>query len=333
MTPGTVVGSLPGGVVERIRERIPNYFPDITQVDQIRVTGTSHRPYSDIYRLAIDSGRIRAPEVIVKVFQGAEVQFRAMTAVWPHFSVHPTWKIPRPLDCLEEGPALVMEAVSGTTLLSRLPWIAWRGQRLQVAETDCRRAGQWLRFYHTLGVRGEPALLDVHYRRNGFEESLGELANKGFDTRPWHRLADHLGPLAERLVERPLVGAHVHGEFTADNLLIDGHQVTALDLWSKHWNAVDHDIASFLNSLLLMRLTRPVPWSALRRLRRAFLGGYFGQEQYDESAIIFLEGMELADVVVEIVIRRRSAVARAWVGYVTTGVLEALINESRRICS
>lgn len=319
-----VVPALPDGLVQRLRERVPDYFPETRKVGQIRLLRTHHRPYSDIYRLSIDSDSIRAREVIVKVSRDADVQFRAMMAVWPDFSVHPTLKIPRPLDYLEEGPALVMEAVSGTTLQARLPWLGWGGGRLRAAEEDCRRAGQWLRFYHDLGRTDEPAPLDVDFKWNGLEESLEELAEAGFDPRLGQRLTERLRPVAERLHHQPLQISHVHGDFKADNLLIDDVKVTALDLEAQYQNAIDHDVASFLNSLLLQRLTRPVSWQAICRLRQAFLEGYFGREHYDGSAIEFLQGFELLCVVLEIVSRRRSAVFRAWIERFLAEMIEAL---------
>jgi len=313
-----------GPLLERLRESIPDYFPEIRDVGEVRVTGMCHRAYSDICRIAIGDGRRPRREVVLKIFQGAEAQFRAMKAVWPYFASHPTWRIPRPLGWVEEGPALVMETASGTPLQDRLPRIAWGGPWLRAAEADCRRAGHWLRFYHDLGRTGQTAVLDVRRKWTDLEECLDQLADAGFKGRLRARLVDCLRPLAERLAHRRLPVSHVHGEFTLDNVLVDANTVTALDLGAETRNVVDHDIASFLNSLVFLRLTRPVPTAALRRLRQAFITGYFGDDQHDWIATAFLQGTGLADVALEIVRRRRSPVARAWLGYFLAGAIKLL---------
>ncbi len=112
-------------------------------------------------------------------------------------------------------------------------------------------------------------------------------------------------------------------------MLLDGPRVTVLDLLAAHRSAVHHDIASFLNSLTLIRLTRPMPSAALRRLRRAFLGDYFGEEEPDATATAFLEGSGLIAAGLEIVGRRRSALARASVTWLLTNTLGELSVASR----
>ena len=88
--------------------------------------------------------------------------------------------------------------------------------------------------------------------------------------------------------------------------------------------AIEHDLASFLNSLLLVSLARPVPGPSLRRLRRAFLDGYGGADRYAESALTFLQAFGLPCVVLEILGRRRSRVARWWLERFLSRSLAAL---------
>ncbi len=312
-------------ILERVRSRVSAYFPDVGREVRIRVVGVSRRPYSEVYRVAIVNGRKPEREVFIKVSQEAEVQFRAMKTVWPHFASHPTWKIARPLDWFETGPALVTEGVPGVPLDRRLPCVAWLGRWLRQGEADCRRAGQWLRFYHDLGKTEESGVPDLRAKWDGLEESLHALRESGFKPKVFCAFLDRLRPLAERLKDQPRAVSHVHGEFKAEHVLIHESGVTALDLSALDRNIVEHDIASFLNSLLLMRLTRPVPWSALGRLRDAFLGGYYGRRQHDESAITFLQGIGLADVSLDILGRRRSTIARAWLQHVLGGAARMLM--------
>ena len=317
----------PDGLLDLIRERVPRYFPEIPEVRDVRLTETRRRGYSDIHRISVVAARGPAREVVVKVFPEAAAQFKALAAVWPSFAQHPTWRVPRPLDCLADGSALVMEAAPGRSLQARLPWIAWGGPPLRTAEADCRRAGQWLRFYHDL-VPGRTTVVDAHATRATLDESLDNLERSGLDVGLRRSLAGRLGPTLERLGDHARPASHVHGDFTADNLLVAGQRVTALDLWATVSHAVDHDIASFLNSLLLLRLTRPAPWASLGRLRRAFLEGYFGGARHDHPATTLYQVIGLADVALEILVRRRSRLTRAWLERFLAGALEALMTAS-----
>lgn len=316
----------------RLSERGREYFPELGRAHIVRVTGKPRRAYSQVYRvtLANDSGLRR--RLAVKICPNAETQFAAMDKLWPQFALHPTCKIPRPLDCFPDQQALVMELVEGAPLPSRLPWIAWSGAALSRAEADCRRVGQWLRFFHGLAAASDPAPVDLDAKWRGIEESLQELREAGVPPQLSRWLTDRLGVLAERVSRRPRVVSHLHGDFKADNVLVDRQTVTVLDLGPGITRAaVDHDLASFLTSLFLLPLTRPLSWSALERLRRAFLDGYFGQPSRDESAIVFLHGVGLVDASLEILSRRRSVVARAWITRVLARTISALTCASERI--
>jgi len=300
-------------ILERVRRRAPVYFPELGKEVDLRVIGARRRPYSAIFHIAISDGRQPKRQLVIKVFPFAADQFRGLEAVWPHFADQANWKIPRPLDCFDTGPALVMEAVPGVPLDRRWPQVVWLGRRLREAEADCRRAGQWLRFYHDVGGREEVEVFDIRDKWNGVEESLQGLRALGFSPGVCSSLLDGLRPLVERLKGRPWVISHVHGGFLVDNVLIHDGAVTSLDFSGNDRNLIEHDIASFLNSLSGLRLTRRVPWSAVRRLEDAFLEGYFGRRRHDEATITFLRGIGLADTTLEILGRRPSPIARMWV--------------------
>ena len=310
-------------LLDHVRRRAKEYFPDVKKIEDVRIRRTRRRAYSDIYLVSIRNGRTKSRELIIKVCADAALQFRAMMAVWAHFAEHPCWRIPQPLDYLEDDHALVMEAVGGIPLQARIPWTFWRGESMRSAEKDCNRAGQWLRFYHDLDRTNDFAPLDVINGR-GLEETLEELLAAPFNRNLHHQVASFLQLLAARLTERSHPVSHVHGDFTVDNILVDEGHVTALDLWAVSRNIIDHDIASFLNSLLLMRLSSPAPRSVLNQLREAFLVGYFGQGPRDESAIVLLQVKGLADVALEIIARRRSVLARLWVEHVVAHAIGTL---------
>jgi Ser/Thr protein kinase RdoA (MazF antagonist) len=105
--------------------------------------------------------------------------------------------------------------------------------------------------------------------------------------------------------------SRVHGDFTIDNLLLDADRIAGLDMWAVDTNAIYHDMATFLNSLILLRLTRPMSWAVLSQLRSAFLRGYFGSDPWDDQALTFLQRIGFVDVTLSIRRRRPSAFARA----------------------
>jgi hypothetical protein len=104
-----------------------------------------------------------------------------------------------------------------------------------------------------------------------------------------------------------------------------------LDLSAEFRNVIDLDVASFLNSILMLRLTRPVPSAALEGMREAFLSGYFGTDRFAPIVICFLQGIGLADIALGIAQRRQSPLVREWVERVVSGGLEKVLVELRRL--
>lgn len=311
-------------LVAAVHERAAAYFPGLDGPVEARLTRAIHRPYSDIYWIALRNGKGGGGEVVVKVAPEAATQFRAMQAVWPHFAAHRVWRIPEPLDLLPEGPALVMEAVPGQSLQARSPLVAWWGRGLARAERDCRRAGGWLRFYHDVGASPEGEPVDVGCQWRAIEESRGALGVTGVAAAFSPSLLARFRAVADGLEGQVRPVAHVHGDFSLDNVLVADDRVTALDVFGVHRRARDHDVASFLNSIELLRLTRPVPRRAIGRLRSAFVTAYFGEGERNDGAVVLRQMGGLLDAALEILGRRRSQVARRWIARVIRESLGAL---------
>jgi hypothetical protein len=310
-------------LLEQVRERAPVYFPGVGAGAQVRILARRSRAYSDVYRLAIVEDRRPAREVILKVFTDAEIQYRAMVTAWPEFAQHETLKIPRPLDYLAGGPAIVMEAVHGRSLQARLPRINWLGRWTRTAERDCHRAGEWLRLYHGRAPLAN-GRLDVDAKCEDFRLAAKSLADTGIAPEHSANWVSELRTDADTLSSRFLPVSRVHGDFTIDNILVDGSCVVGLDAWALYTNIIYHDIASFLNSLLLLRCTKLVSQTFLTTLRTAFLRGYFGGEPWDDLAISFLQRVGLPNVILEIRSRRASLVSRAVLTHVMVISMGAL---------
>ena len=127
---------------------------------------------------------------------------------------------------------------------------------------------------------------------------------------------------------RPI--SNIHGDFTADNVLMDSDSVVVLDICAEKRNAVDLDISSFLNSLVMLRLTHPVPWNAIDDMSEAFLHGYFDTDDFSPTTIRFLQCIGLADIALEIVKRRRSKIMHFWVERNVSAALKKIIAQLRR---
>jgi hypothetical protein len=312
--------------LKRIETCAATYWPGIQGPVTARISRASHHAYSHVYWIVVEGGGGGIRKVVAKVFPEAEVQFRGMRAVWPAFRDQTHWTIPEPFD-LGPGPAIVMEAVSGKTIQSRMPWVFWRAVAPAHVRQDSRRAGQWLRFYHDLGDGGERRSIDVATKLREARESLTGLAESAFPSASCRRIEAALDQLAERVEGRTWPVSHVHGEFTIDNVLIDDdRRVVVLDLWGKHRGIVHLDVSSFLNSLELIRLTRPtLRRSILRGIRREFLQGYFGGTVYDSSAVVFLQAAGLVDVAAEIGSRHAPALVRRWIARLVSDVSHDLI--------
>lgn len=316
-------------LLEQVRERARDYFPDLGPVRRIRVVARQQRPYSDVLRIRVEDGDARARDVILKVAEAAERQFEAMRRAWSGFAADGALSMPRPLDYLPDGPAVVMESVPGTPLAARLrrtlPWGASGGS----AEARCAQAGRWLRRYHEATMDGGPRPLDAGTKWEFLRESLASLGRAGVNGALLARLEDRLRPVAADACRRSRPVARLHGDFTADNVLVDGARMIGIDVWGTFVNTVDHDMASFLNSLRLIRMTWPVPESTVGRLERAFLGGYCPGETGQSSATVILRAIGLADVGLEILTRRTGWAARAWVRRALTRSLSACLRAAR----
>jgi hypothetical protein len=316
-------------LVERVRARAPEYFPGLEGGVRVEVRARWQRAESDVYRLAIaaDSGTPR--EVILKMFDAAEIQYhakaqyQAMVSVWPRFAQHETLRIPRPLDYFPEGPAIVMEVIAGESLQTRLARLRWWARSTNPAERECEYAGRWLNYYHGPSPLGQ-GCLDVDTKLQGFREAIGRLGAVGVGRRHGAKWVEDLQADGEELRSRRLAVSRVHGDFTIDNLLVDGTRVAGLDVWAVDTNAIYHDMATFLNSLVLLRLTRSLSWHVLSRLRLAFLRGYFASEPWDEAALTFLQRIGLVDVALAIRRRRPSLFARALLSHVMVPAMRRL---------
>jgi hypothetical protein len=75
----------------------------------------------------------------------------------------------------------------------------------------------------------------------------------------------------------------------------------------------------------MLRFTRTVPSLALDGMRRAFLRGYFGRDEWPSILICLLQGIGLADIALEIAQRRRSRLAHFWLERMVRRALQSIM--------
>jgi len=217
--------------------------------------------------------------VVVKMHRGpgralaSEEEYRNLRALDAHFGRQSSCRVPRPLDCLPEHQAVVMERVTAPRL-DRTVRVA---ARLFAARTPirarelCGGAGAWLRILGTWerGARDASALANVAWSRE-LERMLGDARHAG--------LSD---PTAER-VGRALATAgpgdfgvgRVHNDFAPYNVHGDEGAVCLVDFSEMPVGSLQQCAGFFWAALELGKLHPVLADAELSRCQRAFEEGW-----------------------------------------------------------
>jgi Ser/Thr protein kinase RdoA (MazF antagonist) len=242
----------------------------------------------------------------------ARRQFEALVGLWDDFNNSQHLRIPKPLDFFPELPAIVMEEVRGTSVQELIKWASWHHWTQKYAVAACHNCGEWLRHFHAV-TRVAQGRLDASEKHKSLQLGVAQLAKYGFAADRCRYLEGKIELLARRLSEQDEQRALVHGDFTVDNVLMDGNLTTVLDVEGRYQNLIYHDMASFLNSIALVGIGLPVRESVLHRCSDAFLSGYLGDRKYNNSALWFLRVLGMVSVALEVLGRHtRRPLARVW---------------------
>jgi len=308
----------------RIAERAFVYFPELRGTAHVRISQNLQRAYSEIYEVEIADDQRVCRRVIVKKARSARREYDELLLLWQSFSHHSGYGVARPLDYLEDGPALFMEAVSGSSLQAIFPRWYWRSASLSVAKSACQKAGKWLALYHQIPPITLPVPLDLDRKLTDFERTWNDLAAVGFSLRACEQISGRVVSTRKRLNPESFVNVRVHGDFSIDNIWLDGDKLVVLDISGVRSNARELDIAAFLNSLLLIRFCGWMPMHVFRSLRRAFFRGYGDQAPIDPVAVNFFQATGMLDAIWELWERRPGPLTRVLSRPVLTGLAEIL---------
>lgn len=318
-----VTSAVSNSLLSLLAERAQSYFPDEKEaVSEVVIDATTERLCSVIQRVRFRWRDGKSREVIAKTSDNALSEFHALSTVWPRFEKHSRFRVPKPLDLLTDLNSVVMEAAYGNSLSSLLPRLIWTTTNLENAERYCRDAGEWLYFYHNVDrSKSQRKPICEKTPTSSLSETLRDLRNEGLSKQICAYMETEIIPKAENALREPLPVSIIHGDYKLDNILIGDSTITVLDLSGVTMGASDRDVAAFLVSLLLLKVTRRVPYAIIDRLRSAFMSGYYREELPPFKVLAFLQCAGIADVTLEILRRQRFRIARLWVETVVNQII------------
>jgi Ser/Thr protein kinase RdoA (MazF antagonist) len=171
--------------------------------------------------------------------------------------------------------------------------------------------------------------LDAGEKLQSLQLGVAQLLNYGVAAKTCKNLEAKIELLARILSQQNEQRSLVHGDFTVDNVLVDGNITTVLDVEGRYQNLIYHDMASFLNSIALVGLGLPMHESVSRACREAFLFGYLGDRKQNNSALWFLRVLGLVSVALEVLGRYAGQpLAQMWLRRGFGKIFDSLASEA-----
>lgn len=224
------------------------------------------------YRVAIKQCSKTDADVVNR--EEAKREYETLGRVYLRYPIDPHYGVPKPLYFSESEGTFAMEFASGWSLEERLK----RGCNW-AASSSMERAGRWLRLLHECSSVGEGLIdLDEKFRVVQKQWGDGKPANK------------HIQPALDLLSEtrfsmktKEIAKVMLHGDFKPENLVMDENHTVGVDIGWRCANAVEYDLAPFLNHLLFLRLglRRKYINQQIEEMEEHFLTGYFQSHQTD----------------------------------------------------
>lgn len=203
-------------------------------------------------------------------------QYRTLKRVHEAMGEGSEFSVPAPHAAIPEAALVATEWITGQNLARALfSWARGIGGALQLAG----RSGRWLRRFHA-SRQLPPGSLDAGFK---LEFLRAIAAERGVDDPLFREASACLQRTAEQAAVPTLPRSWVHGDFTADNLMVSGSRTIGMDIDVRHENTIVHDLAPFLNHLEL-HVFHPLAWrrwASGDALARRFLDAYFEEGRVD----------------------------------------------------
>ncbi len=191
----------------------------------------------------------------------ASEQFNALQKINQRFS-HPSYTVIQPVLIRPDHGLLLMEWIEARSLTSYFRYRVPRQQQL----AGLQGAGSWLAHFHQSGSL-TPGSFDWQHKQK--EARL--LQSRPLASKVFRRAAGTLVESSGQLETVTVQHCWLHGDFKADNVLIQPRSVVGIDIALRDLNAVEYDLAQFLNQLELL-------WYAPQRAWRILPGKAAGPE-------------------------------------------------------
>ena len=196
--------------------------------------------------------------------------------------------VPEPLLALPKRGMLVTSKIPGVPLAPILKKYANRlvgpFRSYTLGET-ARRVGMWLRGFQD-ATHGEP----VPYNRDSYlaelEMRLLQVQEKGFEPGLIRQILQKASLRSAPLNGRLISTAAKHGDFIAQNILIDGGAVGVVDFEGfGEREPVYDDLGMFLGYILVLGGRALYSRQSLDTVRRGFLAGFLAGDTIDQALL------------------------------------------------
>jgi serine/threonine protein kinase len=220
----------------------------------------SHLPFSLAAKFCLLPGRAQADAAT------AVEQFNALEQVNQRLC-HPVFNVIQPVLTKPELGLLLMEWIEAPSLTSYFRCSISRQQQLN----GLKSAGNWLAHFHQSGPLASGNFDWQHKQKEARQLQSQALANAIF-----HRAANLLVKTSTHLQTVTVQRSWLHGDFKTDNILIQPQRVVGIDIALRNLNAIEYDIAQFLNQLALLWHAPQRGWHILpaKEFSETFLKAY-----------------------------------------------------------
>lgn len=215
--------------------------------------------------------RCLMPRTLLPDRDGARIQYAALEKLRESFSeANSPYQIPAPRFLDETSASFGMDWIEGVTITDLLH----TPQALLRGSIWVNSAGRWLGHFHTAGPHAT-CRFNTEARASNIAKLLESPLPNSVFIAATHTLAKSRSRVSKLDVQR----SWLHGDCKTDNIMIGDCRIYGIDISLVHEDAIEYDIAQFLNHLDLLVsgpkefLLRPLK----NKLELAFWLGY--QEQ------------------------------------------------------
>jgi hypothetical protein len=196
--------------------------------------------------------------------------------------------VPEPLLALPKRGILVTSKVPGVPLTTILKKYANRLTgpfRTSAIGETARRVGMWLRSFQD-ATRGEPfTYSNVSYLAD-LEARLSQFQEKGLEPGLTREILQQASLQSAPLNGRLIFAASRHGDFIAQNILIEDDRVAVVDFEGfSEREAVYDDLGMFLGYILVLGARASYSPCSLDAARRGFMAGFLAGDAIDQALL------------------------------------------------